>query len=241
MKTSSLLAFAVAVAASVGAAHAGTFNGSAVGSWSNVQGTSQGDVYSISNSDAGGVASFVFGVGSGTPANSFTFNGVGSDGGAGFSADAEQSFDIGHFTYYNGSTYNYPQESSVDLGLALTLTSPIANTSTFSYNFGIDITPNTTGNPVLDGDIVTITDGLTSTTFTVGDTIYTLALNGFSTDGGQTFTSQFLSPEETTANADIYATITTNLVSVPEPSTMGLVAMALACLTLLGRRRGALG
>ena len=235
MRISSFLGFVVAVAGFVGAARAGTFNGSAVGSWSDVQGTSPGDTYSIGNNDVGGLASFSFGVGS--PPNLFTFNGVGSDGGPGFSANAEQAFDIASFSYYNGVTTGYPQSSSVDLGIDLALTSPVSQTSSFAYNFGIDITPNATGNPVLDGDIVTIADGLTSTTFTVGNTIYTLALDGFSTDGGQTFTSQFLSPEQSTANADIYATITTNLVSVPEPSTAGLVAVSLGCLTFFARRR----
>ncbi len=233
----SFLLVPAAVLALAGAAHATTFTGSAVGSWQNLDAPGTGNVYSISNHDAGSVATFSFGTGDGTPPNSFTFNGVGSDGGAGFTTAENTNFDIGSFTYYNGTTTNYPDTSSIDLGIALDLTAPTMKNSNFLYDFGIDLTPNNTGNPVTDGDIVTIANGTTTTTFTTGGVTYTLALAGFSTDGGKTFTSQFLSPENSTAKADIYAKITTNIVTVPEPASLALLGSALLGLMLVSRRR----
>ncbi len=231
-----LLAPALALAMA-GAAQATTFTGSAVGNWENLDAPGSGNVDAISNHDAGGVATFSFGVGDGTPPNSFTFNGVGSDGGPGFTTTGNTDFAIGSFSYFNGNTVDYPNNSSIDLGIALNLTAPTMKTSNFLYDFGIDITPNTTGNPVKDGDIVSIANGTTSTTFTAGGVTYTLALAGFSTNGGKTFTSQFLSPEGSTANAEIYADITTDLVAVPEPASLALLASGLLGLLLVSRRR----
>lgn len=212
--------------------HAVTFTGNAVGSWASP--SAIGAAYTIRNNDdapgANSVASFDFGTAASASntTNLLTFNGSGSGGTAAFTTASNAPFAIGAFTYRNGTTTgSYPDSSSVQLGIQLALTSPISNSSLFTYSFNIDITPNTTGNPVLDADTVTIANGTTATTFSAGGQSYTLALLGFSQDNGATFTNTFVAPEETTTGAEVYATITTNLATVPEPASLGLLAVGL--------------
>jgi hypothetical protein len=224
------------------------FAGSVVGSWGATTAGSDNPTPNVteSNKDANnnGVARLTFGTPDGTPANFFTFDGAGSDPHSAVAAfsnvAAGQLFDLGRFTYYNGTTAIGTAIDAVALGLALSLTSPSDATppnSNYNYNFTLDITPNVTGNPVLDGDKVTIANGVTSSTFTSGGVSYTLALKGFSTDGGATFTNTFLSPEGSTATADIYAVINQpSLVQVPEPSSIALLGAGLAGVMTLRRR-----
>lgn len=221
--------------------HAIVFDGSAVGSWSNVV---NGATFTITNGDAGGTADFEFGVAQPTT-NLFTFNGKGSDGGAGWSGDVNTVFLVGDFSYRNGETAsgtaftgvdaNGNSQGGVTLDIDLHIANPLALTQTFSFPFSITLTTNSTGDPVLDGDIVDILAGLTTTSFLFGGTAYTLELLGFSTDGGNTITTQFNSPENTTALAGVYAQITT--ATIPEPGSMVLVLCALGLAGLVLRCR----
>lgn len=218
-----------------------TFTGTAVGSWSNVVSTAGDDFYGIQNNDGGEVATFNWG----TPAttsfnNRFQFDGVGSDGAAdpSWSTDSESAFKIGSFSYRNGSTYNSTGINGVDLDILLQITSPLGLADDYSFGFSIVNTPNNTGNPVLDGDLVAVLNsGISPTTFTYDGTLYTLQLLGFSSDGGTTIRNDFSSPEGSTANADVYARITTDVAPVPEPGTIMLLGAGLIGLGIYGRRR----
>ena len=238
MNKQNALALAVLAAGimQAGVAQAILFEGTATGSWTNVVSTDTGDVYSVNNNDAGGIATFNWG----TPAttvfdNEFSFDGSGSDGGPGWSTLDETAFLIGDFSYRNGSTFNSSGIDDVDLSIDLAITSPLGLLDTFTFDFSITNTPNSTGDPVLDGDIVTVTSSLSPTIFNYLGTDYTLELLGFSTDGGASITTDFSSAEGATAAAGVYGRITQN-VDVPEPSILAMMGIGL--LGFMFRRKG---
>ena len=226
----------MACAVSSGAMASVVFNGSAKCSWGNAIHATD-TVYSIANGDAGGVASINWGVPAETTQadNQFTCNGAGSDGSGDWSGLANESFKIADFSYRNGSTFN-GDLSAVDLQIALDISGPVVLAEDFAFKFLVTNTPNETGDPVLDGDIVSIAgSGVTSAAFGYGGVNYTLQLLGFSTDGGATLSDGFKSPEGANQAAGIYAKVTVQ--EVPEPGTLALVAVAGMALPLVRRRK----
>ena len=92
----------------------------------------------------------------------------------------------------------------------------VSPTQRFRFNFNIFNTPNTSGDPVLDGDRLRFSSlGLSRQRFTIGQTTYTLELIGFSEDGGQTYVGEFNAPEESVALANLYGRI----IKVPATSS----------------------
>ena len=227
-------------------ANAAFFSGSVTGEWGNVVSTDPSDIYSIQNRDdvgKNGVAKFNWGKGGKKPAtkfdNQFTFDGVGSDPGESeWEVDEGIAFLLGDFTYRNGSTYNSTGVDGVDLDVMISLTEPETVEYSFSsFGFSITNTPNDTGNPVTDGDIVTLANNTTGNSFSFGGTEYTLDILGFSQDSGNTFAYDFSSPEGATANAGLYGKIsqTGGGAQVPEPATIFLLGSGL--LGLFGFRK----
>ena len=152
--------------------------------------------------------------------------------GLGFNTDLDTLFAVGNFTFRNGSTWSNSHNFTGDLPLdvKLSFTNPLVGDEQFQYTFNYKQTPNIHNNPVLDADILKFpTNGFTSDTFNFDGVDYTLMLMGFSSDGGNTFVSEFDSPEESIAEAMLYAQIRAK--SIPEPTTiagLGLVGVYLA-------------
>jgi hypothetical protein len=209
-------------------ANAEFFTGSVLGEWQNVI-YGAGDVYHVSNNDASGQATFDWGV-----PDYFTtsFNNQFSFDGLSFTnIEDNTAFAIGNFSYRNGSTYNSTGISGVDLDVNLTIVDPLSIANDYNFSFSINQTPNTTGDPVADGDIVNATSGYSTTTFSFDGALYTLNLLGFSSDGGATIRTDFSSPEGATQNAQLFARITSEIPNnVPEPGILSMFVVGLITL-----------
>lgn len=217
-----------------------TFQGHAVGSWLNVVSTDAADIFGVNNGDAGGLAYFNWGVPATTTFNNqFTFDGVGSDGDPDWISNAETPFKLGDFGYRNGSTTNSAGIVGVSLNVALTIITPALGANDFLFNYRITNTPNSTGNPVLDGDIVTIIGQPSPTTFNYDGKTYTLDILGFSNDSGATIRTDFSSPEGATASAELYARITEDIHGIPDHAAtvllLGAALLGLPCMGRIGR------
>ena len=120
--------------------------------------------------------------------------------------------------------------TSVDLNLLTTISGAVPAGQTFSYRFLVDETPNVLPcaypSTTPCADRITFTNLDTSSAFTVNGTSYTIALSGFSTDGGATFTPDFISQENMTNVAGLYAVIQAPT-PVPEPPTLLLLGCGL--------------
>ncbi|MFB2938460.1 choice-of-anchor K domain-containing protein [Aerosakkonemataceae cyanobacterium BLCC-F154] len=216
-------------------AQALTFTGRASGEWGLPDRMSNPNaVIDISSKDGGTNNRLTWGTpGTGGLNNFVQFNGID------FNTNTNTVFNLGKLYYRNGSTLidtNFNGDFPLYLSLSLTL--PLNNTESFEFLFNIFNTPNTTGNEVLDGDILQFaTAGNTSHSFNHEGVEYTLKLIGFSTDGGETITNEFNSPERSTAKASLFGKITVAPppAAIPEPSV--IVGLSLLSLYLGTRQR----
>ncbi len=140
--------------------------------------------------------------------------------GLGFQTGVGSTFLLGNLSYRNGSIWD-SFDGDFPLGISLDFTGLGLGTQNFSFLFNIFNSPNVTGNAVVDGDRLRFSNsGISSQTFTLGDTIYNLRLIGFSSDGGNSLVSEFNSPEGTTAYASLFGQIQSigSIAPPPAPS-----------------------
>ncbi|GAB4289339.1 MAG: hypothetical protein Fur0025_23740 [Oscillatoriaceae cyanobacterium] len=141
----------------------------------------------------------------GTPGNSESF--VTFDGNN-FLTGENILFPIGEMTYQNGQTVSGTGPfGDFPLNIELSLTKPLEYEQYFTFLLNNQVTDNTTGDPVLDGDRLLFSEQVSRERFTYQGKEYTVDLFGFSKDGGQNVVGQFDSPEDSTATADLYAKI----------------------------------
>ncbi|TAF52493.1 MAG: hypothetical protein EAZ61_08045 [Oscillatoriales cyanobacterium] len=80
----------------------------------------------------------------------------------------------------------------------------------FEFLFDIFNSRNSTGDAVLDGDRLRLNSGgVAPVSFELGGQEYTIQLIGFSSDGGESIRTGFNSPEESTAEAELFAKVIT--------------------------------
>lgn len=213
----------------LGVAIATSWHGTAVGFWKNVD-SHQSDYVSVHNNDKWASAIFSWGLPVDVFNNQFIFAGTGDNLGSNWIAELASPFLIGDFSYRNARTLFSSTVNGVDLSISLNLGASAgfdADQFSFDISFYLKNTPNTTGDPMLDADIVAFANTSSPVTFNFLGTDYLLEVLGLSNDGGKTILTGFTNPEGSTEIAGVYSRIT-ETAPVPEPTTMLLLVVGLA-------------
>ena len=161
--------------------------------------------------------------------NQFVFSGIGDVYGSKWTADIGDPFLLGTFSYRNERTFLSSTVNGVDLSIALnlsTLDEPELATYFGDFSFSITNTPNSSGDPQLDADTVTITRNFSPGQFSYLGADYIFNVLGFSSDGGISSISDLITPEGGAFRAGLYGQIS-RVAPVPEPATMLLVGIGL--------------
>ncbi|NJL49234.1 MAG: PTPA-CTERM sorting domain-containing protein [Leptolyngbyaceae cyanobacterium SM2_5_2] len=216
-------------------AQAFSFTGTASGQFGLPVATGFGADVALSHESGGTNNRLTWGV----PISESFSNFVQFDGEGSFSASVDSIFKVGNLTYRNGTTLaSTGFDGDFPLSIQLSFTNPSGINESFSYLFNILNTDNSTGDPVLDGDVLRFSAaGLSNSSFTVGSTSYTLTLLGFAADDGATLINQFNSPEGATATAGLYGKITAVPVEPPAPIPTPALLPSLVTMGVAALRR----
>ena len=177
-------------------------------------------------------------------------DGVAPDSGYDFTPGADINgvplntiFSLGTFVHHNEPIPAGSSITSVDYALSFS-TNGVPSALSTTLQFAHNETPNG-DDPCADGtangagvningcaDIVTVTSAALNSLITVGSDTYFFNLLGFSTDGGATFSTQFLSAEQQSNTAQLYGIVGQR---IPEPTTLLLMAFGLLGFTQVRR------
>jgi hypothetical protein len=157
-----------------------------------------------------------------------------------FATLTESPFKVGKITYFNGTTTIGTTPDTIDLALTLNFAEPLLGAIVSDYTFKLVTTPNT-DDPIASADYVYLPTAFSTTSFLIDGTTYNVKLAGFENVVGDGFLSSdnlsFHVEEGRTASADLYAVVTTEVSSVPEPQNLALLAAGLGLMGLAARRR----
>lgn len=154
------------------------------------------------------------------------------------------AFALGTFTHVNNVIPIGSSIESVQYDFSFStngVPASISDVFSFSHNETPNFEPCPTGSVSTCDDIVSIGSLSIDQLINVGGQLFFFNLIGFSTDGGLTIKSDFLSAEGSSNSAVLYAMVTAQPTAIPEPTSLllfgaGLTAVGLH-LRLRGRRR----
>ncbi|MBS7812014.1 THxN family PEP-CTERM protein [Roseococcus pinisoli] len=228
------LSMAVIFGPAVASAASVTINATAP-SWSNVVGGTN-----VNTGTSGTGNNTVTQVHWGSPSNSQSGLGFNPANPPAAVVNTDTTFLLGTLTHYNEPINSGTAASSARLNLATTIAGAVPSTQTFSYQFLIDETPNTPPcaypSTTPCADRITFNNLTTSSSFMIGGVPYTIELLGFSSNGGATISSSFISQEGGSNSIQLYARITTPT-PVPEPASFAILGAGLLGLAAARKRR----
>lgn len=141
----------------------------------------------------------------------------------------DSPFQVGEFSHQN-SVVTDPVLTSVDYAFSLRAGGvPVTTVFHFTHDETVNVLPCLARNSVsICDDFVTVANASLSVPLIVDGRPLYFRLAGFSTNGGQSTTEVFQSPEGSTNRAGLYAIVSSRAPSpIPEPSTLGLVGCVL--------------
>ena len=125
-----------------------------------------------------------------------------------YSAPINEPFIIAYASYYNGVTQLGSNPSTFNVTFDLTIENIGGKTFRFEFPFELTLTPNTTGDPILDADTLTPINTQQTEFFTFNGVPYALELQGFVVPAlGDDVVSEFVLIEDTATFAQFWGSI----------------------------------